>query len=638
MPSPDVNGLRDQLRALGYLDARVDRFVLGGAAGRRTAIALAAAASARIGLLAGLLLGPSAVIGTVTRVPGLVTRLSDAIVLAGYFGVCFGIATALAAFLVILPAGTFARRGATRPDFARRARRAALGAGVIIALACLAYLTLWWRTATDAAGLGSTAGTLAVLAVASAISLLLGHVVMLTALAYVARLGLGGLLTPGLARASWRAASVLAFVALSGALTLLFATAPRDDVDTAPPLAVVPTGQRVLLVAIDGIDRVTLARLSADGRLPVLTAISAGAAALPSDPNRDPARVWTTIATGQPPERHGISALQMTQLAGVEGRVGIGAGLGATLTTATDLIRLTRPAIASGHERRIPTFWEVAARAGLRTAVIHWWATWPADDHSGTVISDRAILRLERGGALDAEIAPASLYATLRATWPTRHDRAAAVAAAVAPVGASADVTALLRRSAELDATLIDLAGDASLGPLDLLVLYLPGLDIAQHALFTSDADGALAPSAMTERVSAVEAYYVFLDRALAGLARRAQEPANLVMLVTQPGRVAQPGPGLFALSSTVAGTRAGAGAGPEWIAPSVLYALGVPIASDLPDAGLAAALFSETFVAAHPMRTVATYGSRRALARRGAGQALDEEMIERMRSLGYVR
>ncbi|HKW03332.1 MAG TPA: hypothetical protein VJN96_26140, partial [Vicinamibacterales bacterium] len=80
-PDPRVDELREQLRALGYLDARVDRFVLGGAARRGKPITLASAASLRIGALAGALLGPAAAIGLRARSPGLVTSATDAIVL-----------------------------------------------------------------------------------------------------------------------------------------------------------------------------------------------------------------------------------------------------------------------------------------------------------------------------------------------------------------------------------------------------------------------------------------------------------------------------------------------------------------------------------------------------------------------------
>ncbi len=49
-----------------------------------------------------------------------------------------------------------------------------------------------------------------------------------------------------------------------------------------------------------------------------------------------------------------------------------------SLRGATDLLRLTRPSVASGNERRVKTLWEVADDSGLRTVVVNWWATWPA--------------------------------------------------------------------------------------------------------------------------------------------------------------------------------------------------------------------------------------------------------------------
>ena len=52
-----VDELRMQLRALGYLDAGVDRFVLGPATGVRSPLAIAALGSLRIGVLAAVLLG-----------------------------------------------------------------------------------------------------------------------------------------------------------------------------------------------------------------------------------------------------------------------------------------------------------------------------------------------------------------------------------------------------------------------------------------------------------------------------------------------------------------------------------------------------------------------------------------------------
>lgn len=629
--------LRQRLRALGYLNAPVDRFVLGGAADTRSTVALAASASARIGLIAGLLLGPAGAAGLLSKLPELITSVSDAIVIAAYLAVMFGVTTAVAAFAAIMPASVLARSSESFPS---RARRVAAAAGILIFLASLAYLTLWWRAAVTTSSAPTPLFSAAVLGVAVAISLVLGHAVAVTALAVVARLSHSSdTLAPGVPLSSWRATVALAAVAFVGAAALLFASAPgATPAPSSPALTVVPTGERVLVIAVDGLDLALLDRLrgSSPAALPAFSQLLAGSSAeLTPDADRDPARVWTTIATGQTPDRHGINALEGRRLAGVEGRLRPKSGMGALFAGATDLLRLTKPVITSGNERRIPTFWEVAARTGLRTSVIHWWATWPAataGDDAGTVLSDRALLRLEQGGVLDGEISPPALYDTLRKDWAARHTRAGE-RARNAGTAEAADVAALVTRSAELDAMIADLAADPLLSNVDLEVVYLPGLDIAQHGLLGASA--AAAPSAMAARVHAVERYYAFLDGLIADLVKVSP---RTVMLVAQPGRIDAPGAGLIALSGRPAnaGTARIAGA-PVSVAATVLSLLGVPIAADLSGPALAS-LVSEEFRRAHPDRSVSTYGPRRIGARPRTGKALDQEMIERMRSLGYVR
>lgn len=636
--SNDVNALRERLRALGYLDARVDRFVLGGAATRSRAASLALAASLRIGLLAGVLLGPAAAIGIATRAPGLITSVTDAVVLAAYLTIPFAIASAALAFLAILGAGFVARQFAAHPDFPARARRAAIAAGLLVAALCLVYLTLWWRAAVPSGAWGVQA---LALAVAASISVLIGHVVTISVLAYLARVGLAGL-PAGSPLSSWRVVVPVGVVALAGAMGLMATLAPVST-PAAPTLqiTVVPTGVRAVVVAIDGVDVPTLARLRQTGALPIFDRLFAGATApITVSADRDPAQVWTTLATGQPPARHGIRALEGRQLAGVDGRVGAGAPGLSMLTTATDLLRLTRPTIASGDERRVPGFWEVASAAGLRTAVVHWWATWPATESQGTVLSDRAILRLEQGGELAAEIAPAGLYEQLRASATAREARVRTMAADAAR-GLSTEVAGVIERSAHLDATILTLATDAALGSQDLLAVYLPGLDIAQHALFPAAAGSPLAPSAAAERVRALEGYYAFLDTAIASTLLSQDDPRRLTWLVTQPGRVggdAATTAGLLAVTGAAAASTASPDAmSAEALAPSVLRALGVPVATDLA-ASSAEFLFDDAFRAQFSLRTVPTYGERRGGPTGSAGKPLDREMIERMRSLGYVR
>ena len=156
---PRVDELRQQLRSLGYLDAGVDRFVLGSARETRRPLAIAWLASLRIGVVAALLLGPAAAIGVAARVPGLITGPRDGFVVAAYVGasVCRAACSRRRCSPRCWCRRCAGRTPAAQPGFA-------IAAGVAFTVASLAYLTLWWdastlsararcgRTAVDGAG------------------------------------------------------------------------------------------------------------------------------------------------------------------------------------------------------------------------------------------------------------------------------------------------------------------------------------------------------------------------------------------------------------------------------------------------------------------------------------------------------
>ncbi len=153
------------------------------------------------------------------------------------------------------------------------------------------------------------------------------------------------------------------------------------------------------------------------------------------------------------------------------------------------------------------------------------------------MLSDRATLRLEHGGELDAEMTPASLYTRSAAALARAHvARRADARDALSSRGADGD-SALLQRSAELDALQLALSAAVSSSSTDLAVAYLPGLDIAQHALLGGQGT-AVAASTLAARLQSVKDYYVALDRLLS--AHGAVEPRGdeAIVILTQPGRV----------------------------------------------------------------------------------------------------
>ncbi|HTM25206.1 MAG TPA: alkaline phosphatase family protein [Vicinamibacterales bacterium] len=619
-----IDELRQRLRSLGYLDAGVARFVLAPARETRGPLALAARASIRMGLLGGALLGPSAALGLGARLPGLVSGVRDALVLALYLSILFFAAVAAAAFAISTAAAAFVRVRDAR--FPARARTVSAAAGWCIALGCLAYLTFWWRNANAGFGWSAPLWTTFALVVAVSISWLLGYGLRMATLAVLAAAAAGsGAQLPAIPSTSWRVVVGAAAMAFCGAAALLILTAPTATASARAPLAVVSSGKRLLVIAIDGVDPST-----------PLSVLRGRRAALAARDTGDPARGWTTIATGEPPEVHGVHGLETRRIAGLRGILAADGGRFERLLGAgTDLVRLTRPSIASREERRVKTVWEIAADAGLRTAVVNWWATWPAPAGGGIVVTDRAVLRLEQGGSLDAEIAPPELYPTLQQGWSSIRARAAEAAARHFADVSDGTLVKVLRRSAELDATVIGLL-QALPGPArDLDLVYLPGLDIAQHALLTGSGTAALVPSAVTARVDGLRAYYRFLDATLLPLVS-ARDPEVLVMVLAEPGRIDTPTDGSLSIAGDASSNGGVSRASPLDVAPTILYALGLPLSRELPGHPLRDVLGSA--VANAPERYVPTYGRPFAPAAARKGTPLDQEMIDRLRSLGYVK
>lgn len=640
---PDVDELRQRLKALGYLDAGVDRFVLAPARSGRTRVALALGASVRIGALAGLLMGLSGTLAMALRVPGFVGSVREGIVVALVLVVAFGLATALATFLVFGFASHAVRWLGARVSLHARMRPMALAAGFVVGSACLAYLTLWWNVANAAAGLSVT--TIVALVVAVAISVMLGHVTTTTALALMAY-ELDDHLPTAPRVASTRTSAALALVGVLAATVVVFAiTRAGDQAVEAPALTVVPTGQRVVVIGVDGFDAAFARTLVADGGMPMLARILAAPhVEVSRGDGVDPVPLWASIATGQPPGRHGALGLEARRVAGIERLLPVSSSrLAQAVSAATDMLRLTRPTISSGIERRSPAFWEVAARAGLRTLVVNWWTTWPARAEDGIVVSDRAVLRLERGGNAEGEIVPADVYTSLQASWPSTKRAAAERAARLVEGVAPGTGREAAQHAIELDGTLAAFVAAVPAAQLDLLTIYLPGLDIAQVNLFKTRE--AMTPADLAVALRGVTAVYASID----DIVSRLSSAGATIVFVGHPGRgVTAQSAWLAVVAPQNAVTASGPGttsaSGPandaapalEDVAPTVLALLGVPLAHDIAGHARLDLIIDGLNVPAP--RTVSTWGTRTAIAPGASRQQLDDEARERLRSLGYVR
>jgi len=374
-------------------------------------------------------------------------------------------------------------------------------------------------------------------------------------------------------------------------------------------------------VGVDGLERRMTEQMLERGQMPHLTAMLArGASArLRAEPERVPAIVWTTVATGRGPEAHGIQSTGARRLAGLRTAFAFAeddSPFVSALASAADLLRLTRAQPPSAVLRTVKTFWNVASEKGLRVGVVNWWATWPADPVNGYVVSDRAFFKLEKGGPPEREVSPAEDFEKLRPL-----------------LGASVGD----ERARRLDrfhaaAALLLRAGS----PPDLEAVYLPGLDI-----FTMQTLGEAAVAdvaSLDERLEAVRGYYRFVDGLLGELTEKLG--ANeLLVLVGDPGRLARasadpPEGTLLLLGGSAQKTDLGRVSSRD-IAPTVLHLAGLPKSQELGGAVLEAAL-DAGFRSAHPVRTVPSYGRRPQT--RATESAFDRDMLEELRALGYIQ
>jgi predicted AlkP superfamily phosphohydrolase/phosphomutase len=128
-----------------------------------------------------------------------------------------------------------------------------------------------------------------------------------------------------------------------------------------------PKAPKILIVGIDGADWRMVRPLIAAGELPHLQRLMDGGISGPLwslKPIISPV-IWTTIATGKGPDKHGVLDFTMPD-----------PNTGKTIVVTSQI-------------RRSKAFWNILSEQGLRVCVVGWWASWPAEPVNGVIVSDR---------------------------------------------------------------------------------------------------------------------------------------------------------------------------------------------------------------------------------------------------------
>ncbi|MBP1621660.1 MAG: hypothetical protein H6Q02_2427, partial [Acidobacteria bacterium] len=286
-----------------------------------------------------------------------------------------------------------------------------------------------------------------------------------------------------------------------------------------------PARGRLVVIGLDALDWQLIDELTVRGVMPNLGRLlgrSAQATVRMRPPLLSPL-IWTTIATGQPPDVHGV------------------------LDFVDQDPETGQPKPITSAARKATALWEMAAAAGRTSAVIGWWATYPASAPPGAAVySDRLTEQLmgleeNRPGLADpldaaerarrlvvrgSQITPAMLAPLLPVTQAELDAVPSGPAAWDHPIGGAARLMAATLTVERL--TEAELARGT-----DVVLAYLEGTDTVGH-LFGACRPPALSscpPEQARRFAPLVDRYHAVVDDWLGRIVGQLRPEDTLVIL-----------------------------------------------------------------------------------------------------------
>jgi arylsulfatase A-like enzyme len=427
----------------------------------------------------------------------------------------------------------------------------------------------------------------------------------------------------------------------------------------------------LVVVGIDGFEWRLALELAKAGRLPGISGVmreGSFARTATLEPTLSPP-IWTTMATGVIPDRHGIGGFVRPLVKDENGQ----------------------PLLYTNRERRVKAVWNVASEAGVRSCIVGYWMTFPVEPIEGAMVAQTGTPPAEAGerqrkGSLrpggSGQVHPpeyeARAFELAAASEPSAAEREREL------FGDTSSWPPAMKRLAEhsrwsiaadsaYERIALDLVSGA--GRCDLVVVYLGLPDVLGHRFWrwTYPSDFVQPPSEdeAAEFGEVLRRAYVQVDRFVGEMRRAAGADATIVVasdhgmgpfrpkqavdIHAERGELLRTGghsaarDGFFAAAGPGIALAGGAfpqdpGDVPEVgsvadLAPTLLALLGLPRGSDM-DGHVMTGLLEPRFVAAHPLREVPSHTPDGWMASRVFAEASepdDRERLEQLRGLGYL-
>jgi tetratricopeptide (TPR) repeat protein len=418
------------------------------------------------------------------------------------------------------------------------------------------------------------------------------------------------------------------------------------------------------VIGIDSADWKLVDALVAQGRMPHLASLrergSSGPIRTLVDFPLSPV-IWTSVATGKTPAKHGITWFLVDQPDG------------------------TRVPVRS-HNRKVKALWNILAERDLRGVAIGWWATYPAEDIGrGVMISDalgyHGFGRTAREGDDQHKTWPADLYPKVEAQMPPEQQLAPEFVSRfvhMTPEEYRAerfDPARSVRHDPNNPIHLFQeyavtaqgytaIAEELLAQPYDLFLIYYEQVDSFSH-LFMKYAPPKLdwtQPAEDARYRDVVSEWYAYQDELLGRLLAKIDLDSTAVFVLSDHGfksgerrirseelvdmrtaHLDHEPQGIFLAAGP--GIRKGAevdDASVLDLTPTLLHYLGLPPAKDM-DGKVLTGIFEPDFEAAHPLTYVASYESAKPADETDEpaedyGEAQLAENMAGLEALGYVK
>jgi len=384
----------------------------------------------------------------------------------------------------------------------------------------------------------------------------------------------------------------------------------------------------LILLGIDALDWELMNPLLEQGLLPQFQKLIRMGASAKINTNEEggSAVYWTSIATGQHADKHGIHGFVTTD------------------PSSGQLVPYT------SDMRKSKTFWNIFGDAGLTVGIVGWYISWPAEPVNGFMLSSYLGMKgedqLTWKGTIYAD-SPGMVYPE---SLQPEVDRI------IRDIGKkySNNLGLIIKsRALEENSELILSTREAFLSDEiyieaglfllqrerpQIFAVYLSGIDSIGHRF--SHADPGAQQNYDRKYGKVQENYYRYMDRVL-GLYMKEMRANSIFVVVSDHGlrEGEHTSDGVFICAGP--GIRRGVRTLEEInltdICPTLLYLLDFPVSAEM-DGRVYSGIVEPSILTKKPVRFIPGYGKRENTAAVPLKSQFDEKIVERLKSLGYLK